>query len=394
MKTMIQFEKALETVLASVRQLDAERVELADALGRILAKDVKSDIDMPPFSRSSMDGYACRSEDLGNELTVIETIPAGTVPKKSVGPNECAKIMTGSMVPEGADCVIMVEFTENVDEDTIRFVGKTTEHNIRQKAEDIKAGGIVLHKGTLLKPQHIAVLASVGHVHPVVAKRPKVGIIATGNELVEPQLKPGPSQIRNSNGPQLAAQISDMRAVVRDYGIAKDTVDEIDSLFKKAANQNDVVIVCGGVSMGDFDFVPEVFRQNNFGLLFEKVAIKPGKPTVFGMSDNVYCFGMPGNPVSGFVIFELLVKPFLYKMMGHDYKHNNIQARLEETITRKRAQRQSWIPVVMTGPDSARPIEYHGSAHIDALCGANGLISMGVGQTEINKETSVRVMLI
>ena len=393
MKTMIQFEKALQTVLASVRQLDTERVELADALGRILAKDVKSDIDMPPFSRSSMDGYACRSEDLGNELTVIETIPAGTVPKKSVGPNECAKIMTGSMVPEGADCVIMVEFTENVDEDTIRFVGKTTEHNIRQKAEDIKAGGIVLHKGTLLKPQHIAVLASVGHVHPVVAKRPKVGIIATGNELVEPQLKPGPSQIRNSNGPQLAAQISDMRAVVRDYGIAKDTVDEIDSLFKKAANQNDVVIVCGGVSMGDFDFVPEVFRQNNFGLLFEKVAIKPGKPTVFGMSDNVYCFGMPGNPVSGFVIFELLVKPFLYKMMGHDYKHNNIQARLEETITRKRAQRQSWIPVVMAGPDSARPIEYHGSAHIDALCGADGLISMDVGQTEINKETTVRVML-
>ena len=394
MKTMIPFEKALQIVLDSDHQLGSERVELADALGRILAEDVKSDIDMPPFSRSSMDGYACRSEDLGNELTVIETIPAGTVPKKSVGPNECAKIMTGSMVPEGADCVIMVEFTENVDEDTIRFVGKTTEHNIRQKAEDVNAGGIVLHKGTLLMPQHIAVLASVGNVQPVVAKRPTVGIIATGNELVEPQLKPGLSQIRNSNGPQLAAQISDMRAVVRDYGAAPDTIGEIDSLFKKAAGQNDVVIVCGGVSVGDFDFVPEVFRQNNFDLLFEKVAIKPGKPTVFGISEKVYCFGLPGNPVSSFIVFELLIKPFLHKLMGHDYKHRNVQMPLAETVSRRHTKRQSWIPVMITDEYTAGAVEYHGSAHINALCGADGLINFDIGVAEIEKGTVVTVRLI
>jgi len=341
-----------------------------------------------------MDGYACRRPDLGEELKVIETIPAGAVPTKSVAPGECAKIMTGGMVPEGADCVVMVEYTESPTEDVIRFVGEKTADNIVEKGTDIKAGQVVLCKGALLKPQHIAVLASVGNVQPMVAKRPRVGVIATGNELVDPQLKPGLSQIRNSNGPQFITQLRAICAIVRDYGIAADNVDEIDRLFKKAANDNDVVIICGGVSVGDFDFVPQVLKQNDVDLLFEKVAIKPGKPTVFGMSDNVYCFGMPGNPVSGFVIFELLVKPFLYKMMGHDYKHSNIMARLEETIKRKRAQRQSWIPVVMTGSDSARPIEYHGSAHIDALCGADGLISMGVGVTEINKETSVRVMLV
>jgi molybdopterin molybdotransferase len=391
---MIQFEKALETVLDSVRQLDAERVELADALGRILAEDVKSDLDIPPFNKSAMDGYACSRRDLGEELKVIETIPAGAVPTKSIAPGECAKIMTGGMVPEGADCVVMVEYTESPAQGRIRFSGDRTKDNICQRGEDIKAGQVVLREGTLLKPQHIAVLATVGDAQPMVAKRPEVGIIATGNELVEPQFSPAGSQIRNSNGPQLVAQLWGMGAVARDYGIAKDTVDEIDNLFKKAADENDLVIICGGVSMGDFDFVPQVLKQNDVHLLFEKIAIKPGKPTVFGMSDNVYCFGLPGNPVSGFALFNLLVKPFLYKMMGHDYKHCNIVARLEETVKRKRAERQTWIPVVMTGPDSARPIEYHGSAHIDALCGADGLISMGVGVTEINKETSVRVMLI
>jgi len=391
---MILFEEALQIVLNSARQVDSERVELTDAMGRVLAEDVKSDIDMPPFSRSSMDGYACRSEDLANELTVIETIPAGTVPKKSVGPNECAKIMTGSMVPEGADCVVMVEFIENVAENTIRFVGKTTEHNIREKGEDNKAGELVMRKGTLLMPQHIAFLASVGHVHPVVAKRPTVGIISTGDELVGPHVRPDSSQIRNSNGPQLVVQFSGMGAVVRDYGIAKDTVDQIDSLFKEAAGENDVVIVCGGVSVGDFDFVPGVLRQNNIRLLFEKIAVKPGKPTVFGVSEKVYCFGVPGNPVSSFVIFELLVKPFLYKLMGHDYKYRDVQMPLAEPVTRKHTKRQSWIPVIMTDEYTARPVEYHGSAHINALCGADGLINLDVDVAEIEKGTVVTVRLI
>ncbi|HIJ67271.1 MAG TPA: molybdopterin molybdotransferase MoeA [Planctomycetes bacterium] len=391
---MITFEEALQIVVDSVHPVGSERVELKDASGRVLAEDVKSDIDMPPFSRSSMDGYACRREDLENELKVIETIPAGTVPEKPVGPNECSKIMTGSMVPSGADCVVMVEFTEKVGEDAIRFTGKKTTNNIRHKAEDIKKGEVALRMGTLLMPQHIAVLASVGHLQPLVAKRPGVGIISTGDELVEPQLRPGPSQIRNSNSLQLFVQLSDMGADVRDYGIAKDTVGEIDSLIKKAAGENDIVIVCGGVSVGDFDFVPEVFRQNNFDLLFEKVAVKPGKPTVFGLSEKVFCFGVPGNPVSSFVIFNLLIKPFVYKLMGYDYRPRDIRMPLAESVSRKNTKRKSWIPVVITENFSAVPVEYHGSAHIDSLCGADGLINFEIGAAEIEKDTVVTVRLI
>ncbi|MHC4073536.1 MAG: molybdopterin molybdotransferase MoeA, partial [Planctomycetota bacterium] len=183
---MLPFEKALDTVLKSARPLGAERVGLAEAANRVLAEDVKSDMDIPPFNKSAMDGYACRRADLADELRLIETIPAGYTPAKSVGPGQCAKIMTGGVVPEGADCVVMKEYIETPAENTVRFVGEGTKDNVCQKGEDIKAGDVVLCKGTVLKPHHIAVLASVGSAGPMVAKMPRVGIIATGNELVDP----------------------------------------------------------------------------------------------------------------------------------------------------------------------------------------------------------------
>jgi len=391
---MLPFEEALRTVLDSAHRLGSEPVEITHAVNRILAEDVESDMDMPPFDRAVVDGYACRREDLANELTIIETIRAGMPPKKEIGQNQCAKIMTGAPVPRGADCVIMVEFTENPTDGTIRFVGEKTDDHIRPQGEDIRVGQVVLLKGTRIKPQHIAVLASVGHVRPLVTKRPRVAIIATGNELVEPGLKLAPSQIRNSNSPQLAAQLESVGAVVRSYGIARDTADDIDSVFKIAAAENDVVTISGGVSMGDFDFVPGILRQNNIELLFEKIAFKPGKPTVFGISEKVYCFGLPGNPVSTFAVFELLVKPFLYKLMGHTYAPPNVQMPLGESIRSTDTKRQNWIPVTITDEGMLEHIEYHGSAHIGALRIADGLVSIGVGVAEITKGTIVRVRLI
>ncbi|MBC8218901.1 MAG: molybdopterin molybdotransferase MoeA, partial [Planctomycetes bacterium] len=309
---MLSFEKALDTVLNSARPLGAERVSLADAANRVLAEDVKADMDIPPFNKSAMDGYACRRSDLANDLEVIEIIPAGYTPAKSVGPGQCAKIMTGAVVPEGADCVVMKEYVETRNSildarcsresrnqhraSRIRFVGEKTKDNICQKGEDIKAGDIVLRKGELLKPQHIAVLASVGHARPIVSKAPRVGIIATGSELVDPGTVPEPCQIRNSNSFQLAAQAGSLGAAVTDYGITKDTKEAIDNMFKKVAAANDVVIVSGGVSVGDFDFVPDILKRNNIDLLFEGIAVKPGKPSVFGVSEDLYCFGLPGNP--------------------------------------------------------------------------------------------------
>jgi len=391
---MFPFEEALRIVLNAAHSLGSEHVDIALATGRILAEDVKSDMDMPPFNKSTRDGYACRRVDLAKELEVVEIIPAGYTPTKSIEPNQCAKIMTGAAVPQGADCVVMVEFTENPTDSTMRFIGENTDDHISQKGEDLKAGEVVIPKGSLISPQHIAVLATVGCAQPLVSKRPSVGILATGDELVQPECKPGPSQIRNSNSFQLTAQVESVGAVANNYGIAKDTDEAIDTMFKKAVEENDVVIVSGGVSMGDYDLVPGIFRQNKIDLFFEKVAIKPGKPTVFGVSENIFCFGLPGNPVSTFVLFYLLVKPFLYKLMGYDYKPAAIKLPLGESIRRKKTERQSWIPVVVTDAGKLKPIVYHGSAHINALCFADGLVSISIGVEEIEKGTIVPVRLI
>jgi molybdopterin molybdotransferase len=391
---MLPFDEALKIVLDSAHKLGSERVDIARAANRILAEDVESDMDMPPRDRSVFDGYACRREDLANELKIIETIRAGMPPKKTIGPNQCAKIMTGATVPKGANCVFMVEFAETPTAGTVRFTGEKTDDNIRPQGRDIKAGQVVLRCGTRIRPQDIAVLATVGHAEVLVARKPTIGIIATGDELVEPHSKPSPWRLRNSNSPQLAAQLESVGTAVTDYGIAKDRTDEIDQIFKKAAAENDVVLLSGGVSMGDFDLVPGILKKNNIELLFEKIALKPGKPTVFGISENLYCFGLPGNPVSTFAVFELLVKPFLYKLMGHDYAPPNVQMPVDESIRRKDTERRGWIPVAITDAGTLRKVEYHDSGHINALCGADGLVCMDVGVAEIPKGTIVQIRLI
>ena len=439
---MIELKEALQIVLDSAKPLGTERVELSEALDRILAEDVTADMDIPPFDKATVDGYACRRADLGNALTVIETIAAGAVPARVVGPNQCAKIMTGAAIPQGADWVVMIEQTERVlsdrgegvsplrreailasshprapyldadvqgqdalatknkgkmpsprGEGAIRFTGAGTPDNIFRKATDIRVGQVVLPKGGRISPPHVAVLASVGCVQPLVARRPKVGVIASGDELVPPTARPGPSQIRNSNGSQLTAQLAAMGLKARDYGIVKDVASDIDAMLKTALAENDVVIISAGVSVGDFDLVPAALQRNGVRLRFEKIAVKPGKPTVFGVWERGYCFGLPGNPVSTFVVFELLAKPFLYRLMGHDYRPRYVQMRLDETVTRKDSERQCWIPVRITSEETVKPVQYHGSAHLSALCDAGGLVPMEIGVMNIGQGTPVRVRL-
>ena len=398
---MIELKEALQIVLDSARPLGSERVDLPDVLGRVLAEDVAADIDLPPFDKATVDGFACRLADLGNELAVVETIPAGTAPTKAVGPGQCARIMTGAALPQGADCVIMIEQTQGLGENTIRFTGSRTPDHISQKAQDMRSGQIVLRKGTFIRPPHVAMLASVGCVRPLVAMRPRVAVLTGGDELVEPAARPGPFHIRNSNSIQLVAQLQAMGIAARDYGIMRDDAGEIDRKVRAALAENDVVLISGGVSVGDFDLVPGVLRQNNVRLLFEKIAVKPGKPTVFGIAESAWCFGLPGNPVSTFIIFELLVKPFIYRLMGHDHSAQCVRMYLDESIDRKDADRQSWIPVRIV-PDAqrpfgtrgaVRPVAYHGSAHIPALCEADGLVSMEIGVVSLPRGTSVQVRL-
>ena len=388
---MIPFEKAFEIVMSRARSLDVEMVALEEALHRILAEDVRSDMDTPPFDKSAMDGYACRRADLQQELTVLETIQAGTPPSCAIGPGKCAKIMTGAMLPEGADCVFMIEYAETPREGTVRFTGGKTADNICFRGEDTRAGDIVLRAGARLGPQHIAVLAGAGYARPRVHRRARVGIIATGDELVEPSERPAPGQIRSSNGPQLFAQALRADALPTYYGIARDTEEAIDTSLKRALAENDVVILSGGVSKGDFDFVPGIMQQNGIEILFDAIAMKPGKPTTFGVSATKYCFGLPGNPVSTFIQFEALVKPFLYKLMGHDFLEMQPVLPLATRLDPGRAERATWLPVRIGADGRVRPVEYHGSAHIHALCGADGIIVVPAGSGVLEEGSLVRV---
>jgi molybdopterin molybdotransferase len=381
---MITYEQALKTVLDNSYILEKEFVALMDSLGRVLAEDVFSDLDMPPFNRSAVDGYACRREDLAGELEVIETVRAGMFPAKTVSKGQCTRIMTGAPVPGGADCVIMIEETLEIESDRIKYTGSKTKSNFSLFAEDVKAGEQVLATGTMISPQHIAILAAVGHVKPLVFKKPAVAVIATGDEIVEPHLKPGISQIRNSNGYQLAAQAVKAGAEAFYFGIARDTEEDTFRMLTEALSKTDVVLLTGGVSMGTFDFVPEILEKAGVGILFRKISVQPGKPTVFGLKDNKRIFGLPGNPVSSFAIFEILVKPMLWKMMGRENSMADLRLPIGVNYQRKRSDRMQWLPVQIDD-GKVFPLEYHGSAHIFSLAEAHALAAIPIGTTELNE---------
>ena len=370
-----------------------EQVDINSSLGRVLAEDVVSDLNMPPFDRAAVDGFACRREDLEKELTILETIPAGKPPVKTVKEGECSRIMTGAKVPPGADCVFMVEESELIGEEKVRFTAARTKNNISHKAEDIKAGETVIEKGTRIQPQHIAVMASVGWVRPKVAMQPRIGIITTGDEIVEPHIRPGISQIRNSNGYQLVAQIRNMGAVPDYLGIANDDMGVTREMISVALERDNIILLTGGVSMGDFDFVPKVLEEMNVEILFRKLAIQPGKPTLFGVKDRKRIFGLPGNPVSSFNIFELFVKPLVNKMMGMDVPYNRLRLPMGKAFERKKGERMQWLPVRLED-GRAYPLEYHGSAHINSLVNADGFVSIPIGTLNLEEGELVNVRQI
>ncbi|MCK4537651.1 MAG: molybdopterin molybdotransferase MoeA [Candidatus Krumholzibacteria bacterium] len=392
-KEMITFDEAFAAVMTSASPLGSEEVSLDDAAGRVLFEDILSDMDMPPFDKSAMDGYACRKIDLAAPMKIVATLPAGELPTVEIDSGECVKIMTGAAVPAGADVVVKVEDTEESG-GMMTVTGKSNAINICYRAEDVSAGDTVLRSGSLIGPVEIAVLAAVGRTTIKVFRKPRIGIIATGSELVEPGEKPSGAQIRNSNSYQLVAQATLAGFDAAYMGIAGDSPEEIATALDGAAASSDIVILSGGVSMGDYDYVPGVIEKNGFDILFRKVAIKPGKPTVFARGKDKFIFGLPGNPVSTFVLFEILVRPFASLLMGMDYDPVKAMVRLSVPVTRKKAVRKSYIPVVLDGTGTAGPVEYHGSAHIHAYAGADGIISMEPGVSRLEKGEEVDVILL
>ena len=391
---MITFEEAYRIVMESVFHTGEEEVSISEAAGRALAVDVKSDMDMPPWNKSAVDGYACRRADLGNELKVLETVAAGVMPLLPVVAGTCSRIMTGAAVPEGAEYVFMLEDTEETDGGGVRFTGRPGNDNIAKAAEDMRIGQTVLRSGRYIKPQEIAVMAMVGATAVTVKCRVRVGVISTGNELVEPDKKPSVAQIRNSNSSQLMAQVARAGAIGTYYGIALDDEKSIDALLRRALSENDVVLTSGGVSFGDFDLVPRVMHAQGLTMLFDQVAMQPGKPLTFCTGEKKAVFGLPGNPVSTLVQFEVMVRPFIGMMLGVTATEPQLMMQLGAAYSRKRAERMAWIPCTVTPAGEALPVEYHGSAHMSALTEAWGLITIPKGQNWIQKGEMVSVRQI
>jgi molybdopterin molybdotransferase len=391
---MISFEEAYRIVMKSVFAMRTEIIPFYDTVGRILDEDIVSDIDMPPFNRSAMDGYACHLSDLKTELDIVEVIAAGREPLHKVGKNQCSKIMTGAIVPEGCDVVFMVEESEKLPNGKIRFTGTEPKRNISPMGEDVKIGDVVLTRSRIVQPQDIAIMASVGHVNVRVRKKPSVGIISTGNELVSPAEIPVISQIRNSNAYQLSAQVKRAGGDPVDYGVV---VDEETAMYEKiteAIGNNDIVIITGGVSMGDFDFVPDVLKRAGVKIMFNKVNVQPGKPTTFGVHSGAAIFGLPGNPVSSFVQFELLVRPFINKMMDYEWKPFEYKLPMAVDYERKSSSRLGFIPVSINEKAEVLPVDFHGSAHLTSLSKAEGLIALKPGINSLKKGEIVNVRQI
>jgi len=388
---MIKFEEAYKIVMGASFSTGTESVPFTESPGRVLATAVKSDMNIPPWNRSSVDGFACRHSDLGNELKVLETVAAGKMPSQAITPGTCTRIMTGAAVPDGADYIFMLEDSETGADGMVRFTGKEGKQNISMAAEDVRKGETILTSGRFIRPQDIAVMAMAGATTVTVGCKVKVGVISTGNELVEPDQVPGEAQIRNSNAWQLMAQITRAGAEGRYYGIATDDITSTENLLKKAVDENDMVLISGGVSAGDFDFVPQVITSMGLTIHFNEVAVQPGKPLTFCTGDRKIVFGLPGNPVSTFVQFEITVRPLIAKMMGVTVEEPPVLLLLGADWSRKRAGRMAWIPVILNKEGEAVPIEYHGSAHITALPQAWGIVAIPQGQSWIQKGETVSV---
>lgn len=397
---MITVEEASEQVLGRIPVLESERVPLLDALGRVLAEDVVSDIDVSPFDNSAMDGYAVisgdvarASEDAPVTLDVVEHIPAGVAPERAVRRGQASKIMTGAPTPEGADAVVMVERTRpGAAEDTVDILAPVrVGENIRRRGEEVRAGESVLLAGESIGPAAIGLAASVGHATLPVRRRPRVAIVSTGDELVDVTEKPGPGKIRNSNSHSLAAQVVQSGGEPYVLGVARDNAEHTRALLSRAP-EFDLMVTTGGVSMGDHDVVKLVL-QDIGELDFWKVAMRPGAPQTFGTIGGTPFFGLPGNPTSTMVGFEMFVRPAIRKMAGFTtLARPRVIATLAHDVAKK-ADRRYFMRARLTraaeGGYSVAVSGNQSSALLTAMHRGNCLLSLPEGESFVPAGTEV-----
>jgi molybdopterin molybdotransferase len=395
---MIEVADALTQVLERSRPLPATSVQLDPCpLGRVLAEAVASDIDSPPYTKSIMDGYAVRAADVPGALTLVEEVPAGRTATRAVGTGETVRVMTGAPIPDGADAVVPHEVTE-ASGTTIRFQRPAkTGQFILPRGKEMKAGEVVLQPGTVLTPAAIGLLAAVGRTSVPVFPSPRVAIISTGDELVEPGERPGPGQIRNSNGIMLQALVARAGATPRYLGIARDDPAVLDRLVRVALDSLDALVLSGGVSAGKYDFVPDVLKSAGVEAHIHKVRMKPGKPLFFGTRGDTLVFGLPGNPLSSFVCFELFVRPALRKRAGHAIPGPTFAPVPLAAELVAEHDRPTYAParleLTADGP-RVRPLPWFGSADLRAFLTTDALVRLPPGPVNYPVETAVPTLLL
>ena len=401
---MILVNEAQKIILEKLQPLEPEKIPLLNAVGAVLQEDIYAKRDNPPADNSAMDGYALRFEDIASldqknppSLKVVEDIPAGQKPSKSIHTGEASRIMTGALVPDGADTVVMVEDTEKKNGSVLILKPQKKGSHVRKQGEDFNKGALLLSKGNLVTSSNIPIIATAGCAKLSVNRRPVVAILSTGDELVDLDAKAEDHQIINSNTYLLASQVLESGAQPMVLGIVRDRKDDIKEKLK-SADKADIIITSGGVSVGDYDFVKDAIQDLGSEIVFWKIAMKPGKPLTFSMLNKRPLFGLPGNPVSSFVSFEQFVRPTILKMSGHtDLFRKTIRATLTEDIKKKNDGRRHFLRSTLTyqnGNYVVTVLSGQGSNMLASLASANSLLIIPESETELKSGQQVEVQVL
>lgn len=395
----LSVDEALERILERFAPLPSEEQPLLETLGSVLADDVRAPNDVPPFTNSAMDGYAVRAADVSGaseakpvRLPVTLDIAAGASPERTLPPREAARIMTGAPLPPGADTVVRFEDTDMGDETVAIRVAVPKSENVRVAGEDLRKGDVVLTAGTVLRAAEIGVLASSGRARVRVVRRPRVAVLSTGDEVVEVEATPGPGKIRDANRWSLAAAVRAAGAIPSPQPIARDTADDLRRALRRAAAA-DVIVTSGGVSVGDYDFVKVVMRELGT-MSFWAIAMRPGKPVAFGEVLGKPILGLPGNPVSALLTFELFGRPALLRMQGRTkLRRPRVKARLGDDVRKPAHLRFFARGIYDAARGEVRTTGPQGSGILSSMALANALVDLPVGPDVVRAGEMVDVIL-
>ena len=387
---MIPVQEAIDIILSESGLLASEAVGLADAVGRVMSREIIADTDLPPFDRSQMDGFAVIAADIETApatLRIVGESAAGHGWHNEMHHGQAVRIMTGAPVPAGSDAVQKVELTDQhgLSDDEIRILEPVKlGANIVRRGAEVKAGESIFASGELITPQMIAVLAAFGYASVTVAQRPRVGILATGSEIVPVDQKPGVDQIRNSNAPMLEALAARSGGVALSFPLSEDDIEELKAAITDSLDASDILIITGGVSVGKYDLTKAALRQLGADIKFERVSLKPGKPAVFATLGDKLIFGLPGNPVSAAVTFELFVRPAIKSLSGATFRHLRAGHAVLASAVKAAKGRDTYLPATLDTDGSGRlvatPLRWQGSSDFIGFARAEALIRVDAGE--------------